>query len=703
MKIHVRRGIGTVIGTAFFLLILLSGFSLFMYQLSSMKNYANVVSGVRELDQERSSEDIEVLGVTTTALDKLNITVRNAGSYQTHLIYLGIHDDATNSHDYYEIDFYIDPSETLTDVKNESITIPSGSEREIQLITSLGNIYTFTYPYSPSSGTGDGGSDLSSVTITGIGLPHNPSNWDLIGSTTNVSGSVSDLTDDDGNYTIFKSYPSGNNSEIQGFIDNNVSNVDGSADKGSHNNFPAQQAGPNGVSDTLIEEVSVSGAWVTPEGYMDPINQWSTEVNAYDNNTVTYSVNDVKKNKWSGYLVLTLSNPIKCGKIRYYIGRETSSIDQVEIEVYNGTWINVYSGVGIWDAWTNVSLTESSISQMRFSFENIAGVSTEAYVYEAEFLPTSAQLDLEVQWTNVEFDELNEWLYIYGGNMGTEDIRVDVWYNSTWNNIFTDLSSGWNNVSVSSYLDSSNFTIRFKGANETGDSTQDTWEIDAALLHLWSDSDRYTAEVEFTGTSNLEAWSEVEWHVSSSWDLDAIPVTIQLYNFTLGDYASNGDGFLSYVSDATPDTDELTNQTISSNLTDFRNATGHWRIRVKAEKLTFTRFQMKADWIVIKPIYPSAGASIEYNVWRKYRIKAYTSQGDPLLYGIVSVYGNGTSLSFRNAVTKIPISNPDWVYLDIDGMYQLELRSSFGASETFYLSTVMGSILDEKTIIQQSP
>ncbi|MHA1444044.1 MAG: hypothetical protein ACTSR4_04770, partial [Candidatus Hodarchaeales archaeon] len=186
MKIHVRRGIGTVIGTAFFLLILLSGFSLFMYQLSSMINYANVVSGVRELDQERSSEDIEVLGVTTTALDKLNITVRNAGSYQTHLIYLGIHDDATSSHDYYPIDFYIDPFETLTDVRNESITIPSGGERYIQLITVLGNVYSFSYPYTPSSGTGDGGSDLSSVTITGIGLAHNPFNWDLIGSTTNV-------------------------------------------------------------------------------------------------------------------------------------------------------------------------------------------------------------------------------------------------------------------------------------------------------------------------------------------------------------------------------------------------------------------------------------------------------------------------------------------------------------------------------------
>jgi len=112
---------------------------------------------------------------------------------------------------------------------------------------------------------------------------------------------------------------------------------------------------------------------------------------------------------------------------------------------------------------------------------------------------------------------------------------------------------------------------------------------------------------------------------------------------------------------------------------------------------------MRVDWIVIKPIYPSAGDIIDYNVWREYRVKAYTSQGDPLSYGIVSVYGNGTSLSFRDADSKNPILNPDWVYLDINGMYHLELRSSSGSSETFYLRTVVGSILDEKTIIQQSP
>ncbi|UCE29794.1 MAG: hypothetical protein JSV85_03525 [Candidatus Bathyarchaeota archaeon] len=63
-----------------------------------------------------------------------------------------------------------------------------------------------------------------------------------------------------------------------------------------------------------------------------------------------------------------------------------------------------------------------------------------------------------------------------------ENIRVDVWNGTAWQNLWVDLSSGWNNKSVTAYLTTSNFTIRFKG-NETSDTFQDSWSIDAAFLH----------------------------------------------------------------------------------------------------------------------------------------------------------------------------------------------------------------------------
>jgi hypothetical protein len=96
------------------------------------------------------------------------------------------------------------------------------------------------------------------------------------------------------------------------------------------------------------------------------------------------------------------------------------------------------------------------------------------------------ELDLEEQWTNINYNETNEQLCIYGGTMGSESLMVDVWTGSSWQNVIVSLTNGWNNISVSPYLTSSTFTIRFKGSTETGDTTQDSWNIDATTLRVWT-------------------------------------------------------------------------------------------------------------------------------------------------------------------------------------------------------------------------
>ncbi|MHA2227701.1 MAG: hypothetical protein ACXABL_00725, partial [Candidatus Thorarchaeota archaeon] len=99
----------------------------------------------------------------------------------------------------------------------------------------------------------------------------------------------------------------------------------------------------------------------------------------------------------------------------------------------------------------------------------------------------SYELDLEVQWTAVSFDNNNEYLCIYAGVTDAEDIVVDVWNGAGWTNIRSDLqSNSWNNISVKSWLTSSTFTIRFMGGQEIGDTTESQWSIDATLLHTWN-------------------------------------------------------------------------------------------------------------------------------------------------------------------------------------------------------------------------
>jgi hypothetical protein len=124
-------------------------------------------------------------------------------------------------------------------------------------------------------------------------------------------------------------------------------------------------------------------------------------------------------------------------------------------------------------------------------------------IYINYTIPANYQLDQEVQWTDIPYLLPNENLSIYGGTMGAEDLEVDVWNGTGWETVFADLSSGWNNASITNWLTTSNFTIRFKGGTETSDTNEDTWQVDVALIHIWYDggeSYELNLEVQWTNT-----------------------------------------------------------------------------------------------------------------------------------------------------------------------------------------------------------
>jgi hypothetical protein len=73
-----------------------------------------------------------------------------------------------------------------------------------------------------------------------------------------------------------------------------------------------------------------------------------------------------------------------------------------------------------------------------------------------------------------------------------------------------------------------------------------------------------------------------------------------LVGFCLGGYPTSGNGYITYTSDSTPNTDENKNQTIDVNPTDFRNATGYWKMKVKGVKADAALFDFKADLIEFK-------------------------------------------------------------------------------------------------------
>ena len=98
------------------------------------------------------------------------------------------------------------------------------------------------------------------------------------------------------------------------------------------------------------------------------------------------------------------------------------------------------------------------------------------------------ELDLEGQFTDVDYSQPNEYLCIKASifDAGGEALKVDVWTGAAWTNVIASLTlTIWNNVSVAAYLTSDTFTIRFLDGTKASDTSQGSWHIDSALLHVW--------------------------------------------------------------------------------------------------------------------------------------------------------------------------------------------------------------------------
>jgi len=152
----------------------------------------------------------------------------------------------------------------------------------------------------------------------------------------------------------------------------------------------------------------------------------------------------------------------------------------------------------------------------------------------------------------------------------------------------------------------------------------------AANINLPSE---YTSEIEFTGSSNTQLWHQLVWSVDSAWTTDSVTVTIQVYNYTAGGYPTSGNGYNSYTSSATANTDETENQTITTNPTDFRNSTGYWRIKIKGVKSTTAQFDFKADWLEFKPSHYT-----EYSVSTEFTLSTTINTPTQLNFTVVSEY-----------------------------------------------------------------
>lgn len=176
-----------------------------------------------------------------------------------------------------------------------------------------------------------------------------------------------------------------------------------------------------------------------------------------------------------------------------------------------------------------------------------------------------------------------------------------------------NLSDSWNTVSATytwsncTVVDDTDFLeIDYYAHATTGQNDRYTYlRIDdsslATSLQTRSENimlpNRYSAEVELNGNSNVQDWQNLTWTAESVFTTGSVNVTLQLYNFNASAYSTSGNGYVSYVSSSTQNTDERKNQTITANPEHYGNSTGGWRMKIAGVKTTTAQFDLKTDWV----------------------------------------------------------------------------------------------------------
>jgi hypothetical protein len=114
-----------------------------------------------------------------------------------------------------------------------------------------------------------------------------------------------------------------------------------------------------------------------------------------------------------------------------------------------------------------------------------AGSGTHNYrtLYADVTVPANYELQLEEQFTEVPWDTHDIWtLYVVTGSFsGAEQLKMEVW-DGAWDDLGALSASTTNSFTVTAYVTSEDVYIRFHDGTTSGDTTQNTWQIDSVYL-----------------------------------------------------------------------------------------------------------------------------------------------------------------------------------------------------------------------------
>lgn len=176
-------------------------------------------------------------------------------------------------------------------------------------------------------------------------------------------------------------------------------------------------------------------------------------------------------------------------KVCIYVETASQSGENLVAYEWNGVaWqsLGTLSSNG-WNNFTTSCLTGSTYTINIRDQDKSDDVSQSTWNIDCIFTDCSStdsnyELDIEVQFTDVDVGEGYDEICIFLGSATGEDLDIYIWNGASWDQLATALiPNQWNNLTRTITEDT--VTLRFLGHLETGDLIQDTWEIDCVLLY----------------------------------------------------------------------------------------------------------------------------------------------------------------------------------------------------------------------------
>ncbi len=140
-----KKGISSVVGAIFLILIIISGFTMLSTGLSYYQNYTTILSDNSKIELERLNERIELVRVSVDS-GKFNLTLQNTGTLTTHLVRLWVTNDTANPqwHEKYNIDYYVSPNGIVSNIgQNLSLSVNSSAGYTLKIVTDRGSMASY--------------------------------------------------------------------------------------------------------------------------------------------------------------------------------------------------------------------------------------------------------------------------------------------------------------------------------------------------------------------------------------------------------------------------------------------------------------------------------------------------------------------------------------------------------------------------------